>query len=207
MREAGCVCARRLSRYAVKNLTPITRLVVRTYCPEAATYLIAENKKRTRNVKIDRHNLKILDVLQTNARISNLNLADQIGLSESACLARVKKLTSEKFIREFQAEVNLEKVRHAEFYVNVALKRQDSKTSESFRRAINKIEQIVSCVKMSGEFDYMLRFVCPDAADFNRVSEQLLADEDAAITRMTSHLVIEKTKPFTGYPLELLFQD
>ena len=158
-------------------------------------------------MKVDRHNLKILEVLQTNARISNLNLADQIGLSESACLARVKKLTSEKFIREFQAEVNLDKVRHAEFYVNVALKRQDARTSESFRRAINKIEQIVSCVKMSGEFDYMLRFVCPDAADFNRVSEQLLADEDAAITRMTSHLVIEKTKPFTGYPLELLFQD
>lgn len=164
-------------------------------------------QKRKSSVKIDRHNLKILEVLQTNARISNLNLADEIGLSESACLARVKKLTSEKFIREFQAEVNLDKVRHAEFYVNVALKRQDSKTSESFRRAINKIEQIVSCVKMSGEFDYMLRFVCPDAGDFNRVSEQLLADEDAAITRMTSHLVIEKTKPFTGYPLELLFQD
>ena len=158
-------------------------------------------------MKIDRHNLKILEVLQTNARISNLNLADQIGLSESACLARVKKLTSEKFIREYQAEVNLDKVRHAEFYVNVALKRQDARTSESFRRAINKIEQIVSCVKMSGEFDYMLRFVCPDAADFNRVSEQLLAEEDAAITRMTSHLVIEKTKPFNGYPLDLLFQD
>ncbi|MFV8783861.1 Lrp/AsnC family transcriptional regulator [Microbulbifer sp. SA54] len=158
-------------------------------------------------MKIDRHNLRILEILQTNARISNLNLAEEIGLSESACLARVKKLTNEKFIREFQAEVNLDKVRHAEFYVNVALKRQDARTSESFRRAINKIEQIVSCVKMSGEFDYMLRFVCPDAGDFNRVSEQLLADEDAAITRMTSHLVIEKTKPFTGYPLELLFQD
>ncbi|MFD1215100.1 MULTISPECIES: Lrp/AsnC family transcriptional regulator [Microbulbifer] len=158
-------------------------------------------------MKIDRHNLRILEVLQTNARISNLSLAEEIGLSESACLARVKKLTAEKYIREYQAEVNLDKVRHAEFYVNVALKRQDSRTSESFRRAISKIEQIVSCVKMSGEFDYMLRFVCPDAADFNRVSEQLLADEDAAITRMTSHLVIEKTKPFNGYPLELLFQD
>nr|WP_277611168.1 Lrp/AsnC family transcriptional regulator [Microbulbifer celer] len=151
--------------------------------------------------------MRILEVLQTNARISNLSLAEEIGLSESACLARVKKLTAEKYIREYQAEVNLDKVRHAEFYVNVALKRQDSRTSESFRRAISKIEQIVSCVKMSGEFDYMLRFVCPDAADFNRVSEQLLADEDAAITRMTSHLVIEKTKPFNGYPLELLFQD
>ena len=183
------VSAQRLSRYAVRELTPFKNLVDKLA------------------VKIDRHNLKILEVLQTNARISNLNLADQIGLSESACLARVKKLTSEKFIREYQAEVNLDKVRHAEFYVNVALKRQDARTSESFRRAINKIEQIVSCVKMSGEFDYMLRFVCPDAGDFNRVSEQLLADEDAAITRMTSHLVIEKTKPFNGYPLELLFQD
>jgi DNA-binding Lrp family transcriptional regulator len=110
-------------------------------------------------------------------------------------------------VREFLAEVNLDKVRHAEFYVNVALKRQDSRTSESFRRAINEIPQIVSCVKMSGEFDYMLRFVCPDAADFNRVSEKLLADDEAAISRMTSHLVIEKTKPFSGYPLELLFQD
>ncbi|MFI2812389.1 MULTISPECIES: Lrp/AsnC family transcriptional regulator [Microbulbifer] len=158
-------------------------------------------------MKIDRHNLKILQALQTNARISNLNLSEEIGLSESACLARVKRLTSERYIREFLAEVNLDKVRHAEFYVNVALKRQDARTSESFRRAINDIPQIVSCVKMSGEFDYMLRFICPDAADFNRVSEQLLANEDAAISRMTSHLVIEKTKPFKGYPLELLFQD
>lgn len=158
-------------------------------------------------MKIDRHNLRILETLQTNARISNLNLSEAIGLSESACLARVKRLTGERYVREFTAEVNLDKVRHAEFYVNVALKRQDSRTSEGFRRAISGITQIVSCVKMSGEFDYMLRFVCPDAADFNRVSEKLLANENAAITRMTSHLVIEKTKPFTGYPLDLLFQE
>ncbi|MCH9690462.1 MAG: Lrp/AsnC family transcriptional regulator [Gammaproteobacteria bacterium] len=157
-------------------------------------------------MKIDRHNLRILEALQTNARISNLNLSEAIGLSESACLTRVKRLTREQYVREFIAEINLSKVPHAEFYVNVALKRQDARTSEGFRHIIKGLKQVVSCVKMSGEFDYMLHFVCPDAADFNRVSEQLLADEDASISRMTSHLVIEKTKPFSGYPLDMLFQ-
>ncbi|GMG87201.1 Lrp/AsnC family transcriptional regulator [Biformimicrobium ophioploci] len=158
-------------------------------------------------MKIDRHNLLILKALQENGRISNLHLSEAIGLSESACLARVKKLTSERYVRRFFAEPNLEKVRHAEFYVNVALKRQDARTSTGFRQAIDALPQVVSCVKVSGEFDYILHFVCPDAADFNRVSEQLLADENAAISRMTSQLVIENTKPFSGYPLEMLFAD
>lgn len=157
-------------------------------------------------MKLDKINLRILKVLQRDSRISNLRMADEVGLSESACHGRVKKLFKENFIESCTANINLSKVRYAHFIVNVGLKSQSANLTDQFRRFINGIPEITLCYKVSGEFDYILHFMCADATQFSRLSEDLL-HQDIGIERMSTQLVIDQTKPFKGYPLETLFYD
>jgi len=155
-------------------------------------------------MKLDKLNLRILKALQQDSNISNLRLAEEIGLSESACHGRVKKLQQEGYIKGYTATLSLSKVRYAHFIVSVALNNQGARANDKFRQAIHAIPQITVCYKISGQYDYVLHFMCPDAADFNRISEELL-QQDVGIERMQSQLIIDESKKFTGYPLDLLF--
>lgn len=156
-------------------------------------------------MKFDHIDLKILNALQADARISNARLAEKVALSESACLSRVKKLQSQRWIAGFAASINLSKLRHVHFLVNVSLISQDPKVNRDFKQAIGAIPQVIRCYKISGEYDYILEFLCVDAAQFNSLSEGLL-EQDLGIEKMHSQLVIEDTKPFDGLPLDELFE-
>lgn len=156
-------------------------------------------------MKFDRIDLKILNELQRDARISNARLAEKVALSESACLARVKKLQTQKWLAGYSAAINLSKLRHVHFLVNVSLVSQDPKVNRDFKQAIGAIAQIIRCYKISGEYDYILEFLCVDAAQFNSLSEGLL-EQELGIEKMHSQLVIEDTKPFGGLPLDELFE-
>lgn len=156
-------------------------------------------------MKFDQIDLKILNALQADARISNARLAEKVALSESACLSRVKKLQAQRWIAGFAADINLTKLRHVHFLVNVSLISQDPKVNRDFKQAIGGMPQVIRCYKISGEYDYILEFLCVDAAQFNRLSEGLL-EQDLGIEKMHSQLVIEDTKPFQGLPLDELFE-
>ncbi len=155
-------------------------------------------------MKLDNINLRILEVLQRDARISNQRLADIVNLSESACHGRVKRLYQEGYIDSCTANINLSKVRHVHFIVSIGLKNQSAGLTEKFRRLIDSLPEVTLCYKISGEFDYLLHFYCADAAQFNRLSEDLL-QRDIGIERMSTQMVIDTTKPFKGYPLDNLF--
>ena len=119
----------------------------------------------------------------------------------------MKKLFKEGYIESCTANINLSKVRYAHFIVNVGLKSQSANLTEQFRRYIDAIPEITLCYKVSGEFDYILHFMCADAAQFNGLSEDLLQQQNIGIDRMSTQLVINQTKPFEGFPLETLFND
>lgn len=156
-------------------------------------------------MKFDKIDLKILNALQLDARISNARLAEKVSLSESACLSRVKKLQAQKWIAGYSASLNLTKLRHVHFLVNVSLVSQDPKVNREFKQAIGAMPQVIRCYKISGEYDYILEFLCVDAAQFNRLSEGLL-EQELGIEKMHSQLVIEDSKPFDGLPLDELFE-
>lgn len=156
-------------------------------------------------MKFDKLDLKILNELQIDARISNARLAERVSLSESACLSRVKKLQTQKWIAGYSAAINLTKLRHVHFLVNVSLVSQDPKVNRDFKQAVASLPQIIRCYKISGEYDYILEFLCVDAAQFNDLSEGLL-EQDLGIEKMHSQLVIEDAKPFGGLPLDELFE-
>lgn len=157
-----------------------------------------------RLVKLDRINRKILTVLQENARISNIELADRVGLSPSACLQRTKALEEAGYILQYVMAVDLDKIcNNVMVYVEFTLEKHRLQDLDRFERAMRAIPEIVDCLRVSGRFDYISFVVCNSIADFNKLCDDLLS-RDLAISSIRSNVVLDKPKWFGGYPLEHL---
>ncbi len=162
-----------------------------------------------RDFKLDAIHKKIIEVLQENARISNLDLADRINLSPSACLKRTKKLEEQGFIRNYRVDLDLDRMcEHVEVLASIMLlEKRSGETTTAFEEAIRKIPQLVECVKVSGEIDFITRFICTDVAQYNEITERLIGGK-LGVARIVSHFVLSTPKRFWKYPLdELLHLD
>jgi Lrp/AsnC family transcriptional regulator, leucine-responsive regulatory protein len=124
---------------------------------------------------MDRIDRQILEVLQRDARISNTALAERVGLSESACLRRVRALEQSGVIRAYAAIVDQRKAGlPVNVWVTVTLDTQRQKGLEAFEQAVGRIPEVMECYLMSGQSDYMLRVVVSDLDDFERLHSQHL---------------------------------
>lgn len=153
---------------------------------------------------MDRIDLKILQALQEDARMTNQALSERVGLSPSPCLQRVKRLERQGLLRAYRAEIELEKVcRSVTVIATVTLRAHEEVDFKDFEAAIRDMPEVVECVKVSGAFDYLLRFVCPDIGRYHSLSEELLKSSNG-IAQLSSHVVLDQTKAFEGFPLESL---
>ncbi len=152
----------------------------------------------------DRTDLKIIREIQRDARISNQALADRIGLSPSPCLQRFRKLESAGLIGPYHARVDLDRLcPNVMVLTTVSLDAAGHDDYRAFETLVAGIPEIVQCFKVSGNFDYMLWFVCRTVADYHRISEKQIEDGPAKV-RISSHVVLDRTKEFDGLPLETL---
>lgn len=127
------------------------------------------------DLKLDRVDRLILDVLQNDARITNAALAEKAHLSESACLRRVRALEASGLITGYGARIDQEKAGlPVNVFVNITLGRQDQADLQAFENAVRKIPEVMECYLMTGDFDYVVRIVVADTADFERVHRQHL---------------------------------
>jgi len=119
---------------------------------------------------MDRIDRQILEVLQRDARSSNAALAERVGLSESACLRRVRALEESGLIRGYAAVLDQRKAGlPVNVWVTVTLDTQRQKGLEAFEQAVGRIPEVMECYLMSGQSDYMLRVVVADLDDFERL--------------------------------------
>lgn len=154
--------------------------------------------------KINKIDLKILSVLQTNARITNQQLAEKVHLSASACLNRVKRLESEGVLKRYVTEIDLNRLApNIEAFTEVTLENHSPNDFKRFDNAIANIAEITDCFKISGTYDYLLKFVCIDVRGYNIVSEALITS-DVGIAKMNTLIILERTKEFSGVPLDQL---
>lgn len=151
--------------------------------------------------KINRH---ILIELQKNGRISNLDLAEKVGLSPSACLKRTKKLEDAGYIQGYVMTANLDLLcEHVMVYVEITLEKHKQSDFDSFERTINGIPEFVDCLRLSGRFDYVCFVVCASVGHFNTLCDDLLK-QNSSIARISSNVVLDKPKWFAGYPFHKL---
>jgi DNA-binding Lrp family transcriptional regulator len=159
-----------------------------------------------REHRIDRIDLKILAKLQESGRITNQALATAVGLSPSPCLARVRRLEAAGIIETYRAGIDLDRIcRTVTVFATVSLKSHDQEDFRGFERSVRAIPEAVQCFKVSGDFDYLIQFVCADIARYYSISDELL-ERGSGLVRLTSHVVLDQTKPLAGYPLERLVE-
>lgn len=151
---------------------------------------------------LDVFDLKILEALQSNGRLSNVELADRIGLSPSPCLRRVKRLEAEGIIQGYTARINRDRIgMGVTVFVSVGLDRHQEEEAERFRRAIVRLPQVLSCYAISGEADFLLEIV---VADLNQYSEFVLKRlrRIPGVKDLHSSFLLETMKVRTSLPLQ-----
>ena len=155
--------------------------------------------------KLDRIDLNILAHLQRNGRISNVDLAEAVGLSASPCLQRTKRLESAGYITGYGAQLNLAKLGEV-VMVFTELTLNDHRRTDfaRFEAAVATIDEIIECHLVSGGYDYLLKFVTRGIAHYQSVIEAML-DRDLGIEKYFSYIVIKSPVVKSGLPLKLLF--
>ena len=151
---------------------------------------------------LDRIDRNILAHLQAEGRLTNHALAERVALSPSACLARVRRLERAGVIQGYHARLDPFTLDiGVVLFAEVALKAHGTADLAKFDAAVAAFPQIVEASHVSGAFDYFLKVVVSDLAEWTRITEQLTNDEVGA-DRINTHVLLRKTKVFVGYPVQ-----
>jgi DNA-binding Lrp family transcriptional regulator len=155
-------------------------------------------------ISLDQFDLKILAHLQREGRCSNVELADAVGLSQSPCLVRTKRLQEVGVIRGYGADIALEKLgRNVIVFSEVTISSHRRPDFSKFEEVAGQHPEIVEWYNVSGGYDYLLKIVAPSVARFQELMERLLQD-DIGIEKFTSRIVLRQSSGRRSYPLDLI---
>jgi Lrp/AsnC family transcriptional regulator, leucine-responsive regulatory protein len=150
---------------------------------------------------LDEIDRKILRHLQENARTSNAELADRVGLSPAPCLRRVRALEERGVIRKHAtlldpAQVNL----GVTVFVQISLDLQVEDRLEIFERVIMRRPEVLECYLMTGDADYLVRVVVPDVAAYERFLKDTLTRIES-VAGIKSSFALKQVKYSTVLPI------
>jgi Lrp/AsnC family transcriptional regulator, leucine-responsive regulatory protein len=156
---------------------------------------------QTTDIKLDEIDFALLRHLQQHARISNVDLADRIGLSPAPCLRRVQALERSGVIKKYVALLNPNAVaRDVTVFVQISLDLQVGGRLETFEQQIMQREEVLECYLMTGDSDYLLRVVVPDVASYERFLKEALTRIDGVVG-IKSSFALREVKYSTAMPL------
>jgi Lrp/AsnC family leucine-responsive transcriptional regulator len=150
---------------------------------------------------LDRIDLKILDALQLDGRISNLKLAETVALSPTAVLARVQRLTKEGYILGYEARLNPVKLGAGLMvFVEVLLDRTTPNVFDAFKAAAQARSEILECHMVAGGFDYLLKTRMSDMNAYREFAGTVLW-QLPGVRETRTYAVMEEVKNSTRLPL------
>lgn len=121
--------------------------------------------------KLDAIDRRILDQLQRDGRLTNLELAERVGLSPSPCLRRVRILEEAGVIEGYAAKVNRRKVGLGlTIFIAMNLERHSDVEADKFRDIITVMPEVIACYITSGEYDLLLQVVVEDLEEYREFS-------------------------------------
>lgn len=152
-------------------------------------------------VQLDSIDRAILKELQAEGRLSNLELAQRVHLSPSACLRRVKALEDGGVIAQYVALVNPKAVgKHGISYTIITLETMGTPQLEAFEQAVRDTPEVLDCFYVAGPNDYLIRFAYRDAEDLERFHAEVLM-KLPGVARSNSMLVLRTVKKTTALPV------
>ena len=121
-------------------------------------------------MKLDEMERRILALLQQHGRMSNVELARQVGLSEAPCFRRVKNLEQTGIVSGYSARLDQRQLGlDVTAFVQVTMEKQSDETTEAFRREVEGEASIIECHAMSGGHDYLMKVVARSIDDFSEI--------------------------------------
>jgi DNA-binding Lrp family transcriptional regulator len=152
-------------------------------------------------MELDAIDWKILGLLQTDARISNVDLARQVGLSPSPCLNRVRALEKGGYISRYVTLLDSLRVGlRVSVFIQVTLEKQIEPALQTFERAIRDRPEVMECYLMTGDADYLLRVVVPDLQALEHFILNFLS-RVPGVGNIKSSFALKQVKYQTALPL------
>ena len=143
---------------------------------------------------LDAIDRKILDRLQADGRMSVVSLADDVGLSPTPCLRRVRNLESRGVISRYVAVLDQRAVGlPVSVFVSIKLEKQRQESLDHFAKAVSRWPEVLECYLMTGSRDYWLRVVVPDLAAYEQFVKQKLTRVEG-IASIESSFALEQVK-------------
>ncbi|MEL6101596.1 MAG: Lrp/AsnC family transcriptional regulator [Pseudomonadota bacterium] len=143
---------------------------------------------------MDQRNEEILRVLSRDGRISNLELAEKVGLSASACLRRVQDLERQGIITGYRAVLDRTKLGSGFVaYIGVGLNDHSKASQEAFERAISRAAEVRECHNITGTIEYLLRVECADLQSYKTFHTDMLGNLPQ-VNSITSYVVMGSPK-------------
>ena len=158
-------------------------------------------------IQLDRTDRRILELMQANGRISNLEMAERIGLSPSPCSRRVKTLEDAGLIASHVTLLNANKLGLSlQAYIHISLDRHTPERFESFDAAIKDFSEVLECDLVTGtDADYQLKVVVRDMEHYQQFLLGKLT-RVPGVTGVRSSFVLRRIKHETALPLDHLGQ-
>ncbi|MBZ9811658.1 Lrp/AsnC family transcriptional regulator [Mesorhizobium sp. BR1-1-9] len=151
--------------------------------------------------KLDPIDLRILDAIQRDGRITKLALADKVGLSPTPCWMRLRKLEKAGIVSGYHASIAMRVVAPvATVLMEVTLASHRQADFDRFERVIRDIPEIVACWSVGGGVDYVLKVMARDIDTYQRLVDALL-EREIGIDRYFTYIVIKTVKDETVLPL------
>ena len=152
--------------------------------------------------KLDKIDLKILKILQSNSKITNLDLSKQIGLSPAPTLERVKKLENTDVIESYHAIVSPTAIGlNVKTFVLVSLAWQKENALNNFLDKIKAIEEITECYIITGEADLLIKMICKDIPTYEKLLFKTLSQIEE-IERLKTLMTLSTVKDSKVLPYD-----
>ncbi|RWM35926.1 MAG: Lrp/AsnC family transcriptional regulator [Mesorhizobium sp.] len=151
--------------------------------------------------KLDQIDLKILDAVQRDGRITKLALADKVGLSPTPCWMRLRKLEKAGIVSGYHAKVAMRAVAPvATVLMEVTLASHRQADFDRFERVIRDVPEIVACWSVGGGVDYLLKVMARDIDAYQRFVDALL-EREIGIDRYFTYIVTKTMKEEVALPV------
>ncbi len=158
--------------------------------------------KNSQENMLDEIDLALLRSLQTEGRLSNVELARKINLSPPATLARMRRLEKDGYIRQYTAVVDREKAGYDLLcFIHIAMQMHQFEQVDKFRKLMQKMPEVLECHHITGEYDYLLKVVLRNRKDLERFVVDRLTPIPG-VSRIHTSLVFTEVKSTTALPLE-----
>ena len=152
-------------------------------------------------VKLDSTDRKILEILQSNAKITNAQLSKDIGLSPAPTLERVKKLEQSGIIKSYHAMLDTSRIGlGVSTFVQVTLKGHNKKNIDTFINHINEIPEIIECHHITGSGDFILKVISSDISTYQKLMLEKVSEIEV-VDSLQSMVILSTFKDSKVMPI------